>query len=458
MSASALLSGWGRTAPTRAGVVRARAPDDVAAAVATAGARGVVARGLGRAYGDAAQNAGGTVIDTTGLDAIETFDPDAGTVVAQAGVSLGALLRAVAEHGWFAPVVPGTRHVTLGGAVACDVHGKNHHADGAFCRHVDWLDLVTPDGAMRRVGPDDDPGLFWATAGGMGLTGVVVRVRLRLLRVPGFRLRVTSERLGDLDAVLARLAERDASARYSVAWIDALARGGARGRGIAQWADHVAAPGEGAREGPGGGPGGPPLGRLRATRAARPRLRVPVQAPVLAARAPGRAFNAARFRRAPVVEVAEHAPLDGFFHPLDAVGDWNRLYGRRGFVQYQCVVPYGAEETLRRLVEDAGRAGSFLSVLKRLGPGDPGPLSFPAPGWTLAVDLPAGRPGLAATLDACDERVAAAGGRVYLAKDARMRPDVLAAMYPRLDDLRAVRARVDPGAILRSDLARRLGL
>jgi decaprenylphospho-beta-D-ribofuranose 2-oxidase len=429
-----LLSGWARTAPTRARVVAPSSVDEITSAVAAAGPRGVVARGLGRAYGDAAQNAGGLVLDLTGLRAIEAFDPRGGTAVVQAGASLGRLMRAFAPHGWLPAVLPGTRHVTVGGAIACDVHGKSHHVDGAFCRHVTWLDLVTPDAEVRRLTPTDDA--FWATAGGMGLTGIVTRAALRLAPAGAARVRVTTERAPDLDTVLRRLAEEDGAHRHSIAWLDCAGR--RPGRGVIEWGDPL----EGAGR----------VGR------ARPALPLPPVS-LLDRRSAVRALNAARFRAAPARRDGAIVPAAAFHQPLDAVPEWNRLFGRRGLTQHQVVVPFGAEDLVRRLVHRIGRdGGSALTTLKRFGPADPGPLSFPAPGWALAFDLPAGRPGLAALLDEADEQVAAAGGRVYLAKDARLRPDLLAAMYPRLDAWRATQRTLDPDGRLCSDLGRRLGL
>jgi decaprenylphospho-beta-D-ribofuranose 2-oxidase len=442
---STLLTGWGRTAPTRADVVRPEGVEDVAAALA--GGRPVIARGLGRAYGDAAQNAGGLVVDVTGLDAIHAFDPEAGVIDAGAGLDLDSLIRHVLPDGWFVPVTPGTRHVTLGGALAADVHGKNHHVDGSFSRHVEAFELVTPGGEVREVRPDDE--LFRATAGGMGLTGVVTRVRLRLLPVTSAHMRVTTHRARDLDALMTAMRERDSLYRYSVAWIDCLKRGAGMGRGVVLWGEHATAeelPEKLRRD---------PLAYRAGTRLAVPDL-VPggVLNGIVA-----RAFNEAYFRRAPAQERIGLEPLGPYFHPLDAVAAWNRLYGPRGFVQYQAVVPDDAEDAVRALLERVSGTGtsSFLAVLKRFGEGT-GMLSFPMPGWTLALDIPVGDPELARRLDELDDVVAGAGGRVYLAKDARVRPETLAAMYPDLERWREIQRRIDPEGIMRSDLSQRLGL
>ena len=428
-----LLTGWGRTAPTRADVLEVRSAGEVAEALA--GGRGAIARGLGRAYGDAAQNAGGLVIDTRAMRRVLSLED--GVIEAEAGLDLDTLIADALPRGWFVPVTPGTRHVTLGGALAADVHGKNHHVDGAFSRHVESFELVTPGGGPVTVRPGDD--LFAATAGGMGLTGVITRVRLRLLPVTSAWMRVTTTRARDLGALIADMRERDHLFRYSVAWIDTLH---ARGRGILLRGEHAEA--------------GELDGRDPLAYRAPQRLSVPDVVPSgLLNTAVARAFNAVWYAKAPKRERVGLEGIAPYFHPLDAVGAWNRLYGRRGFVQYQAVVP--EDDALGELLDRVRSTGSFLAVLKRFGEGT-GLLSFPMRGWTLALDIPAGAPGLAGVLDALDEVVVAAGGRVYLAKDARVRPELLERMYPELDAWREIRRAADPGGVMQSDLGRRLGL
>ncbi|QKZ19289.1 FAD-binding oxidoreductase [Streptomyces chartreusis] len=444
------VSGWGRTAPTNARLIRPRTYQEAATAVRGCGARGGIPRGLGRAYGDAAQNAGGMVLDMTGLDRVHAIDADNGIVLCDAGVSLHRLMEVLLPLGWFVPVTPGTRYVTVGGAIGADIHGKNHHVSGSFSRHVLSMELLTADGEVRAVGRDTP--LFDATTGGMGLTGVILTATIQLQPVTTSLMSVDTERARDLDDLLARLTTGDDHYRYSVAWIDLLARGPAMGRAVLTRGDH--APLEALREG---------------TRARREPLafrpaRLPAPPAVLPEGLLSRRtvgwFNELWYRRAPHARTGELQPLARFFHPLDGVPHWNRIYGRGGFVQYQFVVGHGREETLRGIVRRVceHRCPSFLAVLKRFGDADPGWLSFPVPGWTLALDIPAGLPGLGALLDTLDEDVAAAGGRVYLAKDSRLRPDVLATMYPRLDEFRALRAEIDPRGVFVSDLARRLGL
>lgn len=441
----ARLHGWGRTLPSVATLVPATDEAHSARAVREAT---VIARGLGRSYGDAAQNGGGTVLDMTALAHDIRLDGSAGTVTVDAGTSLDRLLRALVPHGWFLPVIPGTAQVTVGGAIASDVHGKNHRHDGTFCRHVVELTLQTTAGE-RVLRPDDETApWFWATAGGMGLTGVVTRATLTLRAIETGWMISRTRRSSDLEETLASLAAAAETTRYSVGWLDGLATGSALGRGLVTSGDHA------------------PLAALDPTQRREPldydppaRNLPPLPYPPLP-RLAVRGYNALRYGRGS--DDGRLEPISTFFHPLDAIGGWNRLYGRRGFVQWQVAVPDGAERVLAQALRSLARvdgAGAYLVVLKRFGAADPAPLSFPLPGWTLAVDVPAVHGGrLGATLDRLDEEVASAGGRVYLAKDSRVDAALIPGMYPRLDEWRARRDELDPARHLRSDLSRRLRL
>jgi decaprenylphospho-beta-D-ribofuranose 2-oxidase len=415
------------------------------------GPRGITARGLGSSYGDPAQNAGGLVLDLTGLDRIRAIDAEAGIARVDAGVSLDTLMRAALPLRLWVPVLPGTRQVTVGGAIASDVHGKNHHSAGSFGNHVLSIDLALSDATVRTLTPDGpDAELFWATVGGMGLTGVMLRATIALKRTESAYFVVDTDRTSDLDELMALLTDgSDDRYDYSAAWFDTTTTGAALGRavltrGSLAKADELPAKLR-----------GNPL-RFEAPQL----LRFPDLFPNgLANPATLRAFSELWWRKAPRRQRGAVQNITAFLQPLDVFADWNRVYGRRGFLQYQFIVPLGAEPVFRRIVEiiAASPHASGLNVLKRFGAGDPAPLSFPAPGWTICVDLPiaAGLSELCTTLDAM---VLDAGGRHYLAKESRTSPEAIRRGYPRLDEWRKVRAAADPAGVFTSDLARRLEL
>jgi decaprenylphospho-beta-D-ribofuranose 2-oxidase len=444
------LTGWGRTNATVAEVVEV--PNhEVAAAVKEAGPRGALVRGLGRSYGDAAQNAGGLVLRLLGAAHEAVLDPAAGTVTVPAGVNLDDLLRVIVPRGWFVPVTPGTRFVTIGGAVASDIHGKNHHVEGSFGNHLLSITLLLADGSTVVVGPTQQAELFWATVGGMGLTGVILDATIRLLPIETSRMSVDTTRIPDLEALFTTMSDSDDQYRYSVAWIDLVAKGASLGRSVLTRGDHARADQLGPKEaispfayGPhqlvSVPPLVPPMGVLNHATVA--------------------AFNEVWFRKAPRHRVGELQGIGAFFHPLDLVGSWNRLYGAKGMVQYQFVVPFGAEDAMRTVIErlSASGAASFLAVLKRFGKANDAPLSFPAPGWTLALDVPGASHGLGDLLHGLDRVVLDAGGRHYFAKDAHTTAAAIRRGYPRLDEWKAVRDTVDPHGLWQSDLSRRLGL
>lgn len=412
------------------------------------GGRGVLARGLGRSYGDAAQNSGGDVVCLAGDRVV--LDPVSGVVTVDAGVSIDEVLRRVVPAGWFVPVTPGTRFVTIGGAIAADVHGKNHHLDSSFGAWVRSIDMVLASGEQVTVSPEQDPDLFWATVGGMGLTGVITGAAVQLIPVMSSRMLVSTRRFDGLDALMAAMVERDAEFRYSVAWIDATVSGRRLGRGVVTWGDHATPAdltGRAARD---------PFAYAPAQRVGVPGV---VGSVGVVRRWNAAVFSAAWFRKAPVARDAEVQSIPGFFHPLDGVADWNRVYGRRGFVQYQFVVPDESADTVRRVLERvvADRPADFLNVLKRFGPAGDGMLSFPTAGWTLTLDLPVVDT-LGRLLHELDDLVLGAGGRVYLAKDAATTPAMITAGYPRLAEWRTIRDRVDPNRVFQSDLGRRLDL
>ncbi len=442
------LTGWGLTMPSSAEVLSVFDEDEVCAAVVEAGARGVLARGAGRSYGDAAQNGGGLVLDLMGRTSFDIADD--GSVTAYAGVVLGDLIPELLARGRFLPVTAGTRYITVGGAIAADVHGKNHHRDGAFGDHVRWIELITADGTLHRLARDgsfDEQRIFYSTLGGMGLTGVILRACFDTIASPTAAVRVDTDRFNDLDSLMAAMVSGDDRYRYSVAWVDGTAKGAKLGRGVLTRGDHAEVAevyGQPSKAIPTGD--APKLASPSIPISPLNRLSIGM-------------FNEAYFRRAPKSRAGEIQGLASFFYPLDVLAGWNRIYGPGGFLQYQFAVPDAGAEIIRTSLEQLGLIGapSFLTVLKRFGPGrSRSPLSFPIAGWTLAIDVPTRVDGLAETLDGLDKLVLAAGGRLYLAKDSRMTPRTLELGYPQLDEFRAVRSDLDPRGVFTSDLARRL--
>ncbi|MET0146148.1 MAG: FAD-binding oxidoreductase [Ilumatobacteraceae bacterium] len=453
MTGRTLLTGWGRTAPSAAEVIvhSSRNTAALAGSVTSMPPRGGIPRGLGRSYGDPAQNGGGVVLRLQD-DADETVvDRTSATATVPAGVSLDDLLDVIVPSGFFVPVTPGTRFVTIGGAIASDIHGKNHHVDGSFGSNVLRMSMMLADGSVVETSPGERPELFWATIGGMGLTGLVLDATIRLLPIETSQLAVDTDRVPDLDTLLTTMEESDRYFRYSVAWIDPMARGAHLGRSVLTRAEHAT------------------VDQLLPRDAVEPlayapgqRLRVP---PIVPARGvinhwTIKAFNEIWYRKSPRRAVGRIHSIPAFFHPLDMVGAWNRLYGRIGFLQYQLLVPFGQEAALREVLERLAASGapSFLSVLKRFGSANPAPLSFPAPGWTLTVDVPGATRGLSALFHTLDALVLDAGGRHYFAKDGHTTPAAIERGYPRLTEWRATRDTVDPGGAWASDLSRRLRL
>ena len=447
------LTGWGRTAPTVAQVLSTPAPEVIAKAVAHAadgGTRGVIARGLGRSYGDNAQNGGGLVIDMTGLNRIHSINSDDGLVDVDAGVNLDQLMRAALPLGLWVPVLPGTRQVTVGGAIACDIHGKNHHSAGSFGDHVRSIELLTADGDVRQLTPDGpESELFWATVGGNGLTGIILRATIEMTPTETAYFIADGDVTASLDETIALHSDgSEANYTYSSAWFDA-----------------ISAP--------------PKLGRAAVSRGSLARLdqlpkklqRDPLkfEAPQLLTFPdifPNGLAN--KYTFVPIGELwyrksgtyrGKIQNLTQFYHPLDMFGEWNRGYGKAGFAQYQFVVPTSAVDEFKNIIADIQKSGhySFLNVFKLFGDGNQAPLSFPIPGWNVCVDFPI-KPGVGELLSELDRRVLQFGGRVYTAKDSRVTAETFHAMYPRIDEWIAVRRKADPHGVFASDMARRLEL
>ena len=439
----ARVSGWGGGPGASVRLLEPERVERVAAAVraARADGPGAIARGMGRSYGDAAQLDGGMVLQMTRLREFE-LDAEQGVVTAQAGVTLGELLRSLVPAGWMVPVVPGTQHVSVGGAIASDIHGKNHGLAGTFANHVERIGLLTSAGEQLELSPGDPDRLFGATVGGMGLTGLILWARISLQPISSAFMSVDTDRVADLDEAFDAL--RAPGGSYRVAWIDVLAS--RSGRGVVTRAEHLP---------------NPPQAKTRGGATVRARVTVPAGWPGWPLRpVTVRAFNELRFRRTPRRQREHPESIGTHLFPLDVLDAWPRLYGSGGFLQYQLVVPFGAEGVLWKVIEELhrNRLPCYLAVLKDFGPASDAPLSFPMPGWTLTLDIPRRAPGLDPVLDRFDELVAGAGGRVYLSKDIRMSRAALEAMYPRLDEWRELREQLDPSHLWRSDLALRTGL
>jgi decaprenylphospho-beta-D-ribofuranose 2-oxidase len=444
------LTGWGRTAPTVAQVLSTPDAETIAKAVASADGRGVIPRGLGRSYGDNAQNGGGLVVDMTALNHIHSMDRDSHLVDVDGGVNLDQLMRAALPLGLWVPVLPGTRQVTIGGAIACDIHGKNHHSAGSFGNHVRSMELLTADGQVRHLTPEGpDADLFWATVGGNGLTGIILRATIAMTPTETAYFIADGDVTPTLDETIAFHSDgSENDYTYSSAWFDA-----------------ISAP--------------PKLGRAAISRGS---LATIDQLPAKLQKNPLK-FDAPqlltfpdvfpnglanKYTFGPIGELwyrksgtyrGKVQNLTQFYHPLDMFGEWNRGYGSAGFAQYQFVVPTEAVEEFKRIIVDIQRSGhySFLNVFKLFGPGNQAPLSFPIPGWNVCVDFPI-KAGVGEFMTELDRRVLEFGGRLYTAKDSRTTAETFHAMYPRIDEWIAVRRKVDPAGVFASDMARRLEL
>lgn len=441
---SQMLSGWGRWPRRECSI--ARLTDR---SVAT-GEGSAIARGLGRAYGDAAMNPAMTLLGAP-RDRILSFDEDTGIIVAQGGLALADMLAVFVPRGWFAPVTPGTQFVTLAGLVAADAHGKNHHIAGSIGDHVLWFDLICADGKLRRCNLEENPELFRATLGGMGLTGHIMTVCLRLIPVPSAYVAQRTIAAASLEDAM-RAFEDNLDVPYSVAWIDCLATGGARGRSLVMLGDHATPDllqGAAAKH---------PL-----TLPPRRNKSMPIDAPSWAMNKYSiRLFNRLYYKAGARKAETEIVDYESFFYPLDAIHDWNRLYGRQGFAQYQCALPLDrSRDGLLALLDviSAAGAGSFLAVLKRFGVGATDRLlSFPIEGYTLALDF-ALTPATLTLFDRLDEIVVRHGGRLYLSKDSRMTQATFNAGYgAAADQFRDLRQKSGAHAVFQSLLSERLGL
>ncbi len=434
------LTGWGRVLQATSSAARPERIAELEAIFRDTGSSSLIAFGAGRSYGDAALNSSGRTVMMSRLNRFLDFDPSSGKLVAEAGVTFSDVISTFLPRGFMMPVAPGTGFATLGGGVANDVHGKNHHRSGSFGQHVEWFDLRMPTGETRRVEPERDATLFRATFGGVGLTGVIERVCFCLKPVPSNAMLVKKRRIQDLDHYFQAFAEEHDRADYIVGWIDALAKGRHMGRGVLECATHS------------------PAGLAPTAKVFK---RIPFDLPGVTLNSVCvRAFNYFYYRHVPANGVESLIPVETFMFPLDSIREWNRIYGRRGFHQFQCVIPFEYGDIgMRRILDAISKSGtgSSLAVLKAMGPRGAGYLSFAQPGYSLALDFP-NRPGIASLIAQLNRIACDHGGRIYLAKDSTLSPDMFRVMYPELPKFQAVLADIDPGGRMNSDLAQRLGL
>ncbi len=434
-------AGWGRYPRTDQTVERPEKASQLGL-----GEGSTLARGQGRSYGDAALNSQGTVTLTERLDRFLEFDEASGLLKVEGGATLKQVLETMVPKGWFLPVTPGTKHSSIGGCVAADVHGKNHHRDGSFGQHLTSLDMVLADGSRVVCSPTELSDVYWATIGGMGLTGIVESATLRLIPVETAYMKVRHRKAGNLEVAFNLMEDEKYDDKYSVCWIDCLSQGATMGRSVLITGHHASK-------------GEVPL------MSHAPLQHKPRRVKRFKRDWPGFALNPWSIRLFNSLYYARQGSrgefredYDTFFYPLDRFNDWNRMYGKRGFVQYQFVVPKEhAQKGVTKAIQMLSKSGraSFLAVLKRMGPPSQGLLSFPMDGYTLALDIPLTND-LTDFLKKLDDVVLEHGGRVYLAKDSRLPADTFRKMYPRLEEFLKVKRSVDPGNRFTSDLARRL--
>lgn len=444
---STKLGGWGRYPVAATELYRPEKIAELGAVLKKE--QHLIGRGRGLSYGDAALCGGGATIDFGRLNRFIRFDRQRGIIDCEAGVRLEEILEITVPHGWFLPVTPGTRFPTIGGCLACDVHGKNHHRDGCLSNHVRAFHLLLADGQAVSCSRAENADLFRATAGGMGLTGLIQTVSLQLIPIESAYIRQLAIKTANLEQTLAALTEANHASRYTVAWLDTVCGGAGLGRGIV-YAGDTAAREELPKE-------------LQASPFTVPQKHpwtVPFNLPSwVLNRTAIKSFNFCYYHKTAAGRQESILDYNTFFYPLDALLQWNRLYGKRGFLQYQCVLPLaGCEESLREILAQTAAigGGSFLSVLKIMGDQE-GLLSFPMKGVTLAMDF-ANRPDIDRLMSGLDRIVLQHGGRLYLAKDARLNRETFAAMQPNLERWLKIKREVDPDGRFNSSLSRRIGL
>ncbi|MEK9657140.1 MAG: FAD-binding oxidoreductase [bacterium] len=437
------ISNWGNTPKIRASLIPFHQFDQLREVIHHT--QHVIPRGMGRCYGDSSLNA--TIISTTEFNQITTFDSQRGVIICQSGVTLDTILKKIIPAGWFLPVTPGTKYVTLGGAVAANVHGKNHHVHGSLSQHILYFDLLMSDGKIVRCSKNDLSDLFYMTCGGMGLTGVIINIAMQLIPIKSSYIRQKTVRAKNLDAIMT-LFDSHHHWTYSVAWIDCLAKGSSLGRSILMLGEH-------AHENE--------LTELHSepllTYSCKRKKRIPFFLPNGFLNTwTVRLFNTVYFHMSPKSDATKIVDYDSFFYPLDHIHDWNKCYGKQGFTQYQCVFPLNtSRDGLRKILERISQSGqgSFLAVLKRFGNESLPGLSFPMEGYTLALDFPM-TPKTCLLMDKLDTIVNTYNGRLYLAKDSRMSADFFKSTYKDFDQFVSLKKNIDARKLFESLQSRRL--
>jgi decaprenylphospho-beta-D-ribofuranose 2-oxidase len=460
------LVGWSRTTPIEGHVLATPDVEVIAKAVAQVAdanadkpsylRRGVIARGLGRSYNESAQNVGGLTIDMTQLKRIHAIDDATGIVDLDAGVSLDELMAVALPFGLWVPVLPGTRQVTIGGAIAHDIHGKNHHSAGTFGQHVVEITLLVADGRILTLAPagtSDDPDgeLFWATIAGIGLTGIILRAKVQLKRTESAYFIADTATTATLDETIALHLEDgfEDGYEYASGWFDSISKPPKLGRGSFSRGNLATLDQLPAK-----------LQKDPLKFVSKPLVTLPDIFPNGLANKFDFSIVGEAYYRMGSNKTGQVKTLPQFYHMLDVLGEWNRAYGRTGgFTQYQFIVPTGNEDEFKRIIGDIQASGhvSFLNVIKLFGEGNQAPLSFPFRGWNVCLDFPIKR-GLGEYLNELDRRVMAMGGRLYTAKDSRTSAQNFHAMYPQIDSWIASRRKIDPTGVFISDMARRLEL
>ncbi len=449
MTKKQIIQGWGRNLSAEVNILEPKNESLLKEIILNSERESLIVRGLGRSYGDSAQLDKKNVVS---LKKFNTFNLDKknNLITCQAGVTFDELLKYIVPRGFFLPVSPGTRFVTVGGAIASDVHGKNHHVDGSFGNNIQSIVLLDGKGKLHTLKPycsinKIDDKNFWSTVGGMGLTGVIVEASFKLIPISSSFIEVDTKRFKNLDQLMSEMIEADKKYRYSVAWVDSLHK---NFRGVLTCGDHL------------------DYQKLKKdfqnnplTYDIKPLAEAPNFFPGgLLNRFSVRAFNETWFRKSPKSREGELQNIGEFFYPLDGIQNWNRIYGPKGFIQYQFVVPENASHLIKQTLETLRRFSvpSFLTVLKRFGTANPSYLSFPIPGWTLAIDMPANIENLNMELNKLDEIIVNAGGRIYLAKDSRQSSQIFKKSYPRIKDWLKIKEELDPSNIFMSDSFKRL--